>query len=92
MNKYARDLNAIVAIAAREVMNFTRTPAKIVFVFIFPVIFLGVLGGNLEQNLGGSVGFNFMYFMFFGIVVSTLYQTSFMSVTTLIEDRDKDFT
>lgn len=92
MNKFSRDLNAIVAIAAREVMNFTRTPAKIVFVFIFPVIFLGVLGGNLEQNLGGSVGFNFMYFMFFGIVVSTLYQTSFMTVTTLIEDRDKDFT
>ncbi len=92
MNKFTRDLNAIVAIAAREVMNFTRTPSQIVFVLIFPVIFLGVLGGNLEQNLGGDVGFNFMQFMFFGVVVSTLYQTTFTSVIKLVEDRENDFT
>ncbi|MBZ0279312.1 MAG: ABC transporter permease [Anaerolineae bacterium] len=92
MSKFTRDLNAIVAIAAREVMNFTRTPAQIIFVLLFPAIFLGVLGGNLEQNLGGSVGFNFMQFMFFGVVVSTLYQTTFTSVIKLIEDRENDFT
>lgn len=92
MSKFARDFNAIVAISAREVMNFTRTPAQIVFVLLFPVIFLGVLGGNLKQNLGSSVGFDFMQFMFFGVVVSTLYQTTFTSVIKLIEDRENDFT
>jgi ABC-2 type transport system permease protein len=92
MNAFARDLNAVIAIAAREVMNFVRTPSQIAFVLIFPVIFLGVLGGNLEQNLGGSVDFNFMQFMFFGVVVSTLYQATFTSVIKLIEDRENDFT
>lgn len=92
MNKFARDFNATIAIAAREVMNFTRTPVQIIFVLFFPVIFLGILGGNLEQNLGGSVGFNFMQFMFFGVVVSTLYHTTFTSVIRLIEDRETDFT
>lgn len=92
MNKFTRDLNAIVAIAGREVMNFTRTPSQIIFVFIFPIIFLGILGGNLEQNLGSEVGFNFMQFILFGVVVSTLYQTSFTSVIKLIEDRQNDFT
>lgn len=92
MNKFSRDLNAVIAIAAREVMNFVRTPAQIIFVLFFPIIFLGVLGGNLQQNLGGSVGFNFMQFMFFGVVVSTLYQATFTSVIKLIEDRENDFT
>lgn len=92
MNKFARDLNAITAIAAREVMNFVRTPAKIIIALFFPLIFLGVLGGNLQQNIGNEVGFNFMQFILFGVVVSTLYQTSFTSVTTLIEDRENDFT
>jgi ABC-2 type transport system permease protein len=92
MNNFSRNLNAITAIAAREVMNFARTPAKIIIVLFFPVIFLGVLGGNLQQNIGSEVGFNFMQFILFGVVVSTLYQTSFTSVTTLIEDRENDFT
>lgn len=92
MNKFTRDLNATTAIAAREVMNFVRNPSKIVVVFVFPIIFLGILGGNLQQNLGKDIGFDFMPFIFFGIVVSTLYQTSFTSVTSLIEDRDTDFT
>ncbi len=92
MNLLNRNLNAVIAIAAREVMNFTRTPTQIIIAFVFPIIFLGIMGGNLEQNLGGDVSFNFLYFIFFGLVVSTLYQTSFNSLTSLIEDRENDFT
>lgn len=92
MNKLTRDLNAIVAISAREVMNFLRSPADLAFTFIFPIIFMGILGGSLAQNLGGGVEYNLMQFILFGIVVSTLYQTTMISVTSLIEDRENDFT
>lgn len=92
MSQFARNLNAIVAIAGREVMNFVRTPGRVIFTFIFPVIFMGILGGSLAENLSSGVEFDLMQFILFGIVVSTLYQTSMISVTSLIEDREDDFT
>ena len=92
MKPFARNLNAVVAIAAREVMNFVRSPGDMIFTFIFPIIFMGILGGSLAQNLSGGVDFNLMQFILFGIIVSTLYQTTMMSITSLIEDRENDFT
>lgn len=92
MNTFARNVNAIVAITAREVMNFLRSPIEVGFTFFFPVIFMGILGGSLAANLGAGIDFNLMQFILFGMVVSTLYQTTVSSVTSLIEDRENDFT
>ena len=92
MNRFIRNLNAIIAIAAREVMNFVRSPGEVIFTFIFPIIFMGILGGSLVQNLSGGIEYDLMQFILFGVVVSTLYQTTMMSITSLIEDRENDFT
>ena len=43
----ARELNAVFAIAWREVLRAVKSPISIAVTLICPVIFLGILGGSL---------------------------------------------
>ncbi len=85
------ELNAIISIAYRDVLKFLRDRSRIVATFIFPFIFIGVLGGSLQSNLGGEVGFNFLTFMFTGVLAQTLFQSAAAGIISLIEDRENDF-
>jgi len=90
--KFTRELNAVIAIAGREVMNVVRQPQYLIFMFVFPLIFIGLLGGMLSQNLGQGLGFDLMRFIFIGMLVNNIYQTTMNGVTSLIEDRENGFT
>lgn len=92
MNTFTRELNAIAAIAGRELTNAVRNPMFAIFTLIFPIIFLGLLGGTLSQNLGGNLGFNLMRFMLVGMLTSSLYQGAMNGMVSLVEDRENDFT
>jgi len=88
-----KELNAITVIAAREVVRFFRDwKSSLVFSFLFPVLFLGVLGGSIAQNLTGGLGFNYLQFALLGMVANTLAMSTMMSVASLVEDRQNDFT
>lgn len=88
-----RELNAVAVIAAREIVRFFRDwKESLVFSFMFPVIFLGVLGGSIAQNLTGSLSYNYLQFALIGMIASTLFFFTMMSVTSLVEDRQNDFT
>src|SRR5439155_18951978 len=69
------DLNAILAISFRDLMKLLRDPARIVSTFISPLLLIGILGGTLQANLGKSVGFNYMTFIFTGILAQTLFSS-----------------
>jgi ABC-2 type transport system permease protein len=56
------------------------------------MLFMGILGGSLAQNLGGALGFNYMQFVLTGMIVNTLYQMTIGGVASLVEDRENDFT
>jgi ABC-2 type transport system permease protein len=58
---------------------------------IFPIIFIGVLGGSLQSNLSGAAGYNFLSFIFAGVLGQTLFQSTASGVISLIEDRENDF-
>jgi len=88
MNK---QLNAILTIAYRDFTKFRRDKGRIVATFIFPFVFIGILGGSLEANLSGSVGYNFLTFVFIGVIAQTLFQSTASGVISLIEDRENDF-
>jgi ABC-2 type transport system permease protein len=88
MNK---EINAIFIIALRDVLKFLRDKPRIAATFIFPVIFIGALGGSLQANLGEQVGYNFLVFVFTGVLGQTLFQSSASGVISLIEDRTTDF-
>jgi ABC-2 type transport system permease protein len=50
-----RELNAMIVIAAREVVRFFKDwKGSLVFSLMFPVLFLGILGGSIAQNLSGG--------------------------------------
>ena len=93
MKPLQKDLNAIVVIAAREVLRFFKDwKTSLVFSFMFPVLFLGILGGVIAQNLGGGLGYNYLQFALLGMVAATISMNTMMSVTSLVEDRENDFT
>ncbi len=82
---------AALALAYRDLMKFLRDPTRMVSSLVFPVIFIGILGGTLQANLGADVGYNFLVFTFTGILAQTLFQSSAIGVVSLIEDRENDF-
>ena len=89
MNK---ELNAIIMLAYRDLIRFLNDRPRLLITFIFPVLFIGVLGGSLQRNLGSNVGFNFMTFVFTGVLGQTLFQSTASGIISLIEDRENNFT
>jgi ABC-2 type transport system permease protein len=86
-----REANAIIAIAYRDFLKLLRDPARIVSTFVFPMIFIGILGNSLQANLGSAVGYNILVFTFTGVLAQTVYQSTALGVISLIEDRENDF-
>ena len=86
-----RIINAIIAIAFRDVTKLFRDKTRILANFIFPVIFIGVLGGSLQSNLSDTLPYNFLTFVFTGVIAQTLFQSTASGIISLVEDRQTDF-
>jgi ABC-2 type transport system permease protein len=86
-----RNVNAIMAISYRDLMKLLRDPVRLVSTLIFPVIFIGIMGGSFESNLAGALQYSYMGFIFTGIFAQTLFQSAAIGVVSLIEDRENDF-
>lgn len=84
-------ISAIITIASRDVLKFLRDRTRIIATFIFPFVFIGILGGSLQSNLGKTAGFNFLTFVFTGVLAQTLFQSTASGIISLIEDRENDF-
>jgi ABC-2 type transport system permease protein len=84
-------LNAILVISYRDLTKLLRDRTRIVASFIFPAIFIAVLGTSLQSNLSSAVGFNFLTFVFTGVLAQTLFQSTAAGIISLIEDRQNDF-
>ena len=87
-----REANAIFAIGWREILSAIRNPVSIVVTVIIPVIFMGILGGSISQNLGAGLQYAYLPFMLIGMIANTLYQGTITGVTNLVEERENDFT
>ncbi|HMA38350.1 MAG TPA: ABC transporter permease [Chloroflexia bacterium] len=85
------DLNAIIAIAYRDFIKLLRDPVRLVSSLVLPLLFIGILGGSLQANMGRAVGYNLLVFTFTGILAQTLFQSTALGVISLIEDRENDF-
>ncbi len=86
-----REINAVAAIAFRDFSKFTHDRVRILATFIFPALFIGILGTSLQSNLSGRVGFDFLTFTFTGVLAQTLFQSTASGIISLIEDRESDF-
>ena len=85
------ELNAIIAISYRDLLKLLRDPARIAASFISPLLLIGILGGTFQTNLGKNLGFDFMLFVFTGILAQTLFTSAAQGVISLMEDREYDF-
>ncbi len=85
-----KELNAVLTIAYRDFVKFLRDRPRILATFIFPFLFIAVLGSSLQANFG-SIGFNFLVFTFTGVLAQTLFQSTASGIISLIEDRENDF-
>jgi ABC-2 type transport system permease protein len=91
-SRFARELNAIFAIAWREVLRAVKSPLSLSLTIILPVIFMGILGGSISQNLGSALPYAYLPFMLVGMIANTMYQGTIVGVTNLVEQREADFT
>lgn len=86
-----QNLNAIFTIAFRDIAKLLKDRSRIMASFIFPVIFIGVLGTSLQQNLAEGLGYNFLVFVLTGVLGQTLFQSTSAGIISLVEDRQNDF-
>ena len=91
-SKVFRELNTVVTIMARDITILFKSPMTIIMSLAMPIIMMGMIGGNLRQNMAGSLGFGFGQFMLVGMLVNMLFMMTSMSLTSLVEERDIDFT
>ncbi len=87
-----REANATFAIAWREVLRAVKSPLSLAFTVIFPVLFIGILGGSISQNMGTALSFAYLPYMLIGMIANTMYQGTITGVTNLVEERENDFT
>jgi ABC-2 type transport system permease protein len=86
------ELSAIAAIAYRDLLKLLRDRSRLVAMFIFPIVFIGALGGSLQATFGRTSEFSLLAFTFTGVFAQTLFQTTAFGLISLIEDRENDFT
>src|SRR5437763_1544967 len=61
------------AISYRGLLKFLRDPARMVSTVVFPLIFIGALGGSLQATFGRAANFNLLEFTFTGVFAQTLF-------------------
>ena len=90
--RWVLEANATFAVAWREVLRAIKSRQTIAINIIFPVLFMGIMDGMIQQNLGKGLPYAYLPFMLIGMVAQTMYQGGMMGVTTLIEERENGFT
>jgi ABC-2 type transport system permease protein len=86
-----QELNTIVTVTAREITIFFRSPAAVIMSLAMPVVLMGMIGGNLMQNMTGGLGFRFGQFMLVGMLVNMLFMVTTTGMASLVDDHEIDF-
>jgi ABC-2 type transport system permease protein len=81
-----------VSLAQRDILKFTRDRGRMLASFIFPMVFLAIFATTLDAGIGkGALGFSYVEYVFSGLLLQSVFQSSFMGIVSLIADREKDF-
>jgi ABC-2 type transport system permease protein len=86
-----RELNTVLAIFAREVSVAFKSPGTLIMSLAMPVVMMGMIGGNLMQNMAGGLGFQFGPYMLVGMLVNMLFMVTASGVASLVDDNDSNF-
>ena len=86
-----RELNAIITIIAREIINFLKSPGAALMSLLMPIVMMGMIGGNLMQNMSAGINFEFGSFMLVGMLVNMLFMITTMNMSSIVDDHETDF-
>lgn len=89
--KISHELRAMSSIAYRDFAKLLRDRPRMFASLVFPIIFIGALGGSLQSNWGSKTGYNLLTFIFTGVFAQTMFQSTASGLISLVEDRANDF-
>lgn len=89
--RWQRELGTIATVMAREITLFFKSPGNIIMSLAMPVMMMGMIGGNLMQNMAGGLSFALGSFMLVGMLVNMLFMMTCMGMTSLVDDHEIDF-
>jgi ABC-2 type transport system permease protein len=92
MPRLSRELNGILTLFMRGVSLALKSPQMLIISLVMPIMMMGLIGGNLSENMAGGLAFDYGSFMLVGMVVNMLFMQTSMGLTSLVEDRETDFT
>ncbi|SFE81521.1 ABC transporter permease [Alteribacillus iranensis] len=89
-------MEGILAIWQRDVIKFFRDRARLFGSFVMPILFLLIFGGGMSGTMEELVtsglqvdeNFNYVQFVFPGIVAMTLLMTAVFSSLSIIQDKE----
>ena len=90
-SKIYREINTVIAVMAREITVYLKSPGAAIMSLVMPIVMMGMIGGNLMQNMSGGIGFEFGPFMLVGMLVNMLFMISSMGMTSMVDDHDINF-
>ena len=89
---FSREANAVITLFMRGVSVALKSPATLIMSLAMPVMMMGMVGGNLAENMAGGLGFDYGQFMLVGMIVNMLFMMTSQGLSSLVEDRETDFT
>jgi len=86
-----RELNTIITVMGREITVYFKSPATMIMSLVMPIVMMGMIGGNLMQNMASGVNFEFGQFMLVGMLVNMLFWITTMGMASIVDDHEIDF-
>jgi len=89
--KFYSFFSGVLIIAFRDILKLLRDKKRLIGGLIFPLASIAILGSSLDANLSKTVGFNFLIFVYLGVVTQNMFSSTASGIAWLIEDRQTDF-
>jgi ABC-2 type transport system permease protein len=89
----ARNVRTIEMVARREIIRFTRMPARIITGLAQPILFLVVLGAGIDSITGSSAagGVDYQQYILPGVLAMSVLFSAFFSSVSIVWDREFGF-
>jgi len=91
MNRIFRELNTVITVMARDITLLFKSTSTLIMSFAMPIVMMGMIGGNLAQNMAGGLNFQFGPFMLVGMLVNMMFMMTSMNMTSFVDDHQTDF-
>ena len=86
-----REINTVITVMARDITLLIKSPSTLIMSISMPLVMMGMIGGNLAQNMAKGLNFQFGPFMLVGMLVNMMFMMTSMNMTSFVDDHEIDF-